>query len=441
MSEGHEVSWNQRHRLGQMRIEREAGVHRPHHAVEALGVDGPLDIDALNRAWRRTQDRHPVLRCGFDRGDAGTAIIDAPFAWRLDSPTAPSDLAVLPATSDPARALSDAVDAPFDIDNGPLARLVVIQAAERQTLLGLAIDHVIIDFWALRIVMNDLTAFYAEELGQSAPPRPPILLTPSQQVRAEHAYLSSPAGTADLESLSTRLGRVGAIPAARIKGFSGAEHARYDRNGTLRRTLTPEVTQGLRATAKRSRTSVWTLMHAAVHTVIADLSGMEEVGTVLHTANRETSRVEQTVGWLANKVVIPSTPHHRRDTETYLRRFCAAMFSALDTADVPWPRAIAALTPDEVGRHTRTPYISFNPRTASMIGRLGTVAIPGCRITPVALPGSTPDPAIVIHVSDTADRIDVKLAHRLDWYDAEAVAGFWEAVEERLRDWIREAGV
>ncbi|MFG2617348.1 condensation domain-containing protein [Streptomyces sp. NPDC048507] len=435
MSPRHQVSWNQRHRLGQIRSEKDAGVYRPHHPSVTLRIRGALRTAALESAWFRLQERHPVIRCGFGLDD---------FTWRLDTPAEVSAVVLADATeadteSSVVARMERLVDAPFDFGRGPLARLVLLRRPE-EDLFALVLDHLVADFWSLDLLMSDLTALYADELGLTAKPLPPVPLPYPEQVRQQNAHLESADGIRALNVLAGALRTVGPIPTTGFEGFSGRTHAGYDRTGLVRASFGTGLTSAVFACARGYRLTPWTLIHAALHRALYALSDQQSVGTTLMTANRESTAVHQTVGFLASKVVVATQRDDGADTASFLRGFQRSMMNALDFTAIPWPRLIAHMEPDALGRHAQVPYISFNPQNSTMRRWIGGWEFPGCESEPLDLAGSTPDAAVVISLTEVEGDISVSLYHRTDWYPAEAVERLWRVTEHTLRDWVREAG-
>ncbi|WP_019056460.1 condensation domain-containing protein [Streptomyces prunicolor] len=434
MSSRQRVSWTQRHRLGQIVREIDAGVYRPHHPSVVLRIRGDLQTAALERAWLRLQERHPVLLCGFDLGD---------FTWRLD---VPADMTGITSADSTPHDTTDAtvglmeqlVDAPFDFTDGPLARLILLRRPQ-ETLFALVLDHLIGDFWSLDLLMRDLTTLYAAELGLATQPLPPIPLTYPEQVQKQNTYLDSPAGQRALQDVVQSLKAVGPIPETRFAGFSGAAHARYDRTGLVRASFGRELTTAVFACARTFRMSPWAIMHAAVHRALYILSEQPTVGTMLMTSNRESSSVHQTVGFLASKVVIATQRDDQATTTDFLHDFQRAMLNSLDGLAIPWPQLIAHMEPASLGCHAKVPYISFNPQNATMRRWLGGWEFTGCETAPLELAGSTPDAAIVISLTELDHDISVSMYHRTDWYPAAAVEKLWQTTEQTLQDWVGTA--
>ncbi|MEU9980973.1 condensation domain-containing protein [Streptomyces sp. NPDC050856] len=437
-----EPSWAQRHRLGQMAVDAAAGTYRSSHPSTTLRVSGPLDVPALERAWYRLQSAHHVLRCGFDPESR---------RWRLDRPAAPAGLHLVRAPSGPpgaagpageeaARLLAELEDAPFDLEHGPLARLVLVESGTDH-LFALVTDHLVSDLWSLHVLMRDLTAFYRLELGLPADPPAGASLPFPEHVRRQNAHLESEAGRATVDRLAHSLRHVGPIPELRYEGFTGAATAGYDDPGLLRTRIPRDLADALAAGARASRMSKWAWIHAAVHHALHTLGDQPAVGTTMVTANREAAAVRRTVGFLSGRVVVATERTAAGDPRTFLDHFNRAAMRAIDvSASVPWGRIIARMRPESFGAPSSVPYLSFNPQPASMNRLLDDSGFAHCESRPLALPGFTLDAAVAVLPVEGPDGISVTVHHRTDWYPERAVERLWERVEGTLRDWVRALG-
>ncbi|MEV6328798.1 condensation domain-containing protein [Streptomyces sp. NPDC051909] len=434
-----EPSWAQRHRLGQIAGDVAAGINRPSHPAATFRLRGPLDVQALERAWRRLQLRHPVLRCGFDP-DTGR--------WRLDRPAEPEPITMLSGAgsrgagaADPARIVADASDAPFDLEHGPLARLLLLETGDG-FLFALVTDHLVSDLWSVNILMEDLTACYRQELGEAVDLQPDDSAAFPVYVRDQNAYLASDAGRATLDRLAERLRAVGPIPELRFPGFTGAATAGYANPGVFRATMPGDLVAGVTAGARKTRMSKWSWIHAAVHRALYELGDQDAIGTTLVTANRESFDVRRTVGFLSGRVVIATERSAASDAGTFLEHFNRAAIRALDvSSSVPWGSIIERMTPDAFGGPSGVPYFSFNPQPLSLNRMFEEYGFAHCTSEPVPPPGLTLDAAVAVLPVEGPDGISVIAHHRVDWYPAEAVERLWETVERTLGAWARELGV
>lgn len=432
MAEPLTASWSQRHRLGHIVTERNTGVHRPHHATVALRIHGPLHLPALDRAWRRLQERHSVLLCGFD---LSTAI------WRLAEPASPRGViahrsGIEESAMNAVERLKELVDEPFDVAFGPLSRLVVLHGPT-ESLLALVVDHLIADAWSLEILMRDLTTYYADEIGLPTQRLPQVSMTYPEHVKEENSYLDSPAGHNMLRKLSEILQDVGPMPQTKIPGFTGSVNATYYDTGIVRVNLEQSLAAAVIADARAMRMSPWTLIHAAVHSAIYDLTEQTAVGTALVTANRESMRIHQAIGFFAGKVIVRTRRDDRIATPDFLQDFQCAVFDALDYTEIPWARLVAHMDPTSFGQHSDVPYVTVNPHGATTERWLGTWHFSECTTEPLNFPGGAPDSAIVISLTETVRNISVEIHHRTGWYPTSAIETFWDTIERTLHKWTR----
>ncbi len=140
-----------------------------------FAVDGPLDTDALERAWRRVFAAHPALRTSFH--------------WEgLEKPLQVVHSDVLPAARrgdwshivEPERRarlgelLADDRAGGFDLATPPLQRLHLVRTGDDRHLLAWSHHHLLLDGWSVPVFMNEVMAHYAAiTVGGPTPPPAP----------------------------------------------------------------------------------------------------------------------------------------------------------------------------------------------------------------------------------------------------------------------------
>jgi amino acid adenylation domain-containing protein len=118
---------------------------------------GRLDIVAFRKAWAYVFERHPVLRTVFRwRGLA------RPLQMVRRTPQQPVVLETWPAFSAGRleRRLAEDRATGFDLDAGPLARLILIRAGETEAYLIASFHHVLVDGWCLAQLEREARAAY-----------------------------------------------------------------------------------------------------------------------------------------------------------------------------------------------------------------------------------------------------------------------------------------
>ncbi|MEU0397273.1 condensation domain-containing protein [Streptomyces sp. NPDC006208] len=431
MRETLKASWNHRHRLGQTREDAERGVFNPHHSNLPLTLHGALDLEALNRAWHALQIRHPVLLSGFDTDAA---------LWHVGA-AHPGDMLRLPAGAteeDDLAAVRAAVAEPFDLVDGPVARLVVLPRSSQETYFALVTEHLVSDGWSLNVLIRDLAALYGQETGAPVPELPPIELTFQEFVRRQNTTAASADGRSALSRLAERLDGIGAIPAMPINGFTGATGIRYERNAEFTRRLPKQLCHDLAAAARPLRLTGLNLMHAALHQALFKLSDRPAVATTLSTANRELPGLTHTAGWFASKTVLASEPGRFSTAPEYLRHFRERVLVTLDDSHLPWPALIDLMDSQALGRQSTVPYVTFNARPIAMRRSVGEIDFPGVATSPLKVSVGWHDASIATFWDEDEDGITVAVMHKTDWYTTADVLALWDTVELQLHRWAEE---
>ncbi len=138
----------------------------------AFRLNGPLDIDRLQRAVNAIVARHESLRTIFIETDGRPVQIVIP---QLDLPLQLHDLRSISSSTrsgEVRRLIGLEAERPFDLSRGPLLRLTVLRTADDENVLLLSIHHVIADSWSVKLFFQELQAFYLE--GAVHPPALPI---------------------------------------------------------------------------------------------------------------------------------------------------------------------------------------------------------------------------------------------------------------------------
>jgi hypothetical protein len=122
-----------------------------------------LDRGALRASLELIQSRHDVLRSRCPSDDDGPYALVEP---ECELPLAFVDLVARPDREIWARTLAaEAAAASFDLEAGPLWRLLLVRLAREEHLLVLVMHHLVSDGWSLRVFAGELRRAYAAALA------------------------------------------------------------------------------------------------------------------------------------------------------------------------------------------------------------------------------------------------------------------------------------
>src|SRR5262249_13004754 len=133
-------------------------------------IRGQVDSEVLERGLNELQRRHKILQVRFIDGVNGPVqVVDPPGPLQLGV----ADLRGLDAGASEEAGLKlalETVSAPFNLMSGPVWRALLVRLADEDSLLAMAMHHVISDAFTGSIMLEELGAIYdAFASGQPSP--------------------------------------------------------------------------------------------------------------------------------------------------------------------------------------------------------------------------------------------------------------------------------
>ncbi|WP_406300987.1 FkbM family methyltransferase (plasmid) [Embleya sp. NBC_00888] len=313
--------------LGQQRIWVAETTH-PHANAQIIPaahrITGPLDVEALRRAFQDVVTRHPALRTTLTERDGSLHTHVLP-AGRFDL----GHVDLRESTRRDAetdRAAHAFFDTPFALDRDVLLRATLIRLAPDAHLLMTAVHHSACDGWSLDLLNRDLSAAYAGPQALAALPEP----TPFAHYQRKTAHrLRHGKHQGPISEILAAL-----EPTPRAAGTTPYPHVPAPRHHRF--ALDLALTHLVRNTARTYATTPFHLYLAAYQLLLAAAFGTDTPVSGCPVANRHDPAHADTVGFLANLVPVPA----HIDWSTTLGRHLAGAVEtstrALRHADLPY---------------------------------------------------------------------------------------------------------
>jgi len=267
----------------------------------AARVRGALDLAAMERALQRLVARHAALRTVFwvqDGQPRQRALPELAVPLHVVDVTSWSDVAL-------RDYLAQAAHRPFDLQRGPLLRLVALARAPQEHLLLLAVSHTITDFWSMSLLVQELYLLYTAETGGPAYPLPPLEAQYVDYVHWQRAMLESPEGARLrdywLKQLAGDLPRLN-LPSDRPRAAAGL-HA-VAGGDVLTQRFSPQLTADLHALSQAHGATLATTLLAAFQALLHRYTGQTDILVGSVVAGRERPELQKLVGYFINPVAL-----------------------------------------------------------------------------------------------------------------------------------------
>ncbi len=315
----------------------------------ALRLRGVLDRTVLSQSLTEIVRRHESVRTVF-RATQGTPrqVILAPVtmspSWVDLEGVGEADREV-----ELQRRLRQEARRPFDLEEGPLLRALLIRLDPRQHVLLLTMHHLVSDRWSRWVLTRELTTLYAALVQGLKSPLPELALQYSDvtlwqlehfggdRLKTQVAYWKN--RLAGLESFQLPTDR----PRAAVVTSSGAMWVSR---------LPAPLVAGLNEFSRRQNVSLYATLLATFQVLLHRLAGPTDIAVGTAVANRNHLDLEGLIGFFVNTLVIRgdlsgNPPFHR-----FLQGLWRVILEAYDHQDLPFERFVDELRPRrDPGRH------------------------------------------------------------------------------------------
>ena len=153
-------------------------------------IRSQIDIPALRRAFQALLDRHPSLRT--------TIAVHSGRPVQHIHEHQPIHFEQIDASTwsehDVQTGLVNATQRPFDLERGPVMRVTLFTRSAQEYILLLVIHHIVVDFWSLAVLLNELGVLYSAEQSGRPAALPRLELQYTDFVRWQTERLAGEAG-------------------------------------------------------------------------------------------------------------------------------------------------------------------------------------------------------------------------------------------------------
>ena len=305
-----------------------------------LSCDRALDFDALRVAWQSVVDRYEAMRASLHNrgGEIMVSIadhIDVEPQWiKIDDP---GSMPVEPLLRSIAGELQERT---IDLDVAPAARLVLVSVGDSHELL-VTVHHALIDGWGMQLLMNDFSTAYADAVAGREPTFDTEPVSFREYVLEANAARTDGRWDASLKYWREKLdGAVTTTLVADRHVYTGTGN----KGGMVRFVFSKEAVDGIAALAKQCFTTPFSVLFAALQTVLARGGAGPEVCTGLVSANRMTPQEQGLVGYLANVLVTRTTVEDDDPFSAVVEKIRDDMWDSLAHQTVPFSLVYGALT-------------------------------------------------------------------------------------------------
>ena len=398
-------------------LERMGRVGAAYHIPGGVRLTGALNVEVLERALDRILTRHEGLRTRFLLRDGKPCQLIEPdttgFALRR------IDLRQAPELPDLQTLCLQELQAPFDLERGPLIRGQLLQLADQEHVLLLTVHHIVCDGWSIGVFLHELSVLYSAFCHAAPDPLPALSIQYADYALWQRQYLRGPALEEHLRFWRTHLAAAPGLielptdrPRPAVQSYRG---------GAVRVQLPKQLVAGLKSLSQHHGVTLFMALLAGWSIVLSRLSGQEDVVIGTPVANRGRRELEPLIGIFVNTLALRVRAERELSVAQLLARIRAESVQAYAHQDVPFEQVVEALQPPR--------NLSHSPIFQVMLVLNNTprrVGLAGLQLQELEPPGISAKFDLTLSLMEETSGIQGALEYASDLFEADTARGFGE---------------
>ncbi|HET8843483.1 MAG TPA: condensation domain-containing protein, partial [Ktedonobacteraceae bacterium] len=399
-----------------------------------LGVrlQGPLQLDVLEKALQELTIRHEVLRTTFISQENEPELMIAPA---LKVTIERVDLREIPASKQEStlqHLATGRAQQLFDLERGPLLRATIFLLDQETAVLLIAIHHLISDGWSLGVLVGELLEIYqAFRIGQPSPLEP--LVVQYVDVAAwQRKWLEGAEFVRQLAYWREQLS--GPLPALELPADHPRPVIQTYRGAHFPFELPELLTERLNNLSQQEHVTMFMLLLAAFQVICARYSGQEDILIGTPIANRRRVEIEKLIGCFINTLVIRTKLTGDISFRELLQRVREKTLEAFAHQDLPFEQLVEALQPER--DLSRSPIF----QVMFMLQNVPTPAteIADLHMSTLDIDNGATQFDLTLVVNETDQRITGLVEYNVDLFDAATIKRIVEHWQHVLGEVVKD---
>ncbi|WP_175055076.1 condensation domain-containing protein, partial [Paraburkholderia sediminicola] len=427
------------------RLEPSSSAYNVSRAVRMVGA---LCADAVRRVFEQLAARHESLRSRFGEENGvpyqtGLAVPasgarEVVFAWRFEDISGDETIAndAEPQHAQLQERLGDQAREPFDLERGPVMRVVLTRIAADVHVLQFTAHHIVTDAWSMDLLGREFAQLYeagvrgadatAEALSLSRLPR----LHYADFAQWQRDWAGDRRADAELDFWRGRLGGERSLLALPLDRPRTVERSMEGARCVV--AVPRETADALLRTARTNGVSPFAALLAVYCVLLARYSGQHDFCVGVPVSGRERAETHGLVGFFVNTLVIRAELSMSMSIGELFAHVGERVAEAQAHQAVPFARVVEAVQPQRERSHSPLFQTMFNYEVA---GRTEDTELAGLTIRAEAASTRTARFDLVLNVLDDSDGLRLTFNYAVDLFDAstiERVSGHYVELLEQM---------
>ncbi|MEM6363059.1 MAG: SDR family NAD(P)-dependent oxidoreductase [Planctomycetota bacterium] len=309
-------------------------------------IRSAVNVEALRKSIRSVVARHACLRTTFTDQDGELQQVvhdDLPVEFdviNLADETTRSDEDLVAIAREH---VVEETRRPFDLQDGPLLRLKLFQIADDDFIAIAVTHHIVVDFWSLILILNELRSYYPSYAADQTPTIEPPQRDYFDFVAGQRQLLQSARGH-QLKRYWTSTLRD--IPAVLEVPTDYPRPAAFTGKAKVAAITCPRrVGRRVNELASQCQTTTSSVVLAALQVMLQRLTRQERFIIGSPFAGRTDAELEDTVGFFVNMLPLVADLTGQPSFEQLVRRAGNRLVDSIQHEEYPFAQIVRDLDP------------------------------------------------------------------------------------------------
>ena len=307
-----------------------------------LLLEGPLDVEALRRAFASIVERHDVLRTGLEsRGGRPVQVVHQSAKLDLVERNF-GHLDPGAAQRESNERIEAMARTPFDLARPPLLRMELHRFARTRHSLAITIHHLVGDAWSRRVLHEELSAFYAAFVTRRPASLPPLQVRYTDFARWQRRRYRELLVQGQLSYWTHQLASVPAplaLPQDRPRP-PGISYSRNESHHFPAPEGVGELVERLRLEDNATPFVVWL---SALFVLLYRYSGQTDMVIDSAVAGRSRRQLESLIGFFVNSLLLRADLSGTTTFRDVVAKVRQVSLDALANQEVPLDKVVAQM--------------------------------------------------------------------------------------------------
>ncbi|CAI3808010.1 Linear gramicidin synthase subunit D [Pseudomonas sp. MM223] len=375
----------------------------------ALRFKGALDQVALQRAFDSLMARHDALRTTFrQQGEQVEQVVHPHLAL----PVAYEHLSV-PGEDALREQVERVARLGFDLEQGPLLRVKLLQLDAHEHVLVLSLHHIIADGWSMSLMVEELVRLYAAHCTGADGQLPALPVQYADYAIWQRSWMEAGEQARQLAYWTEQLGGEDPVlelpmdrPRPTVSSLKGAR---------LTIDLQQAQATALKQFAQQQGVTPFMLLLASFQVLLHRYSGQADIRVGVPVANRNRVETEHLIGLFVNTQVLRAEFDVQMTFTAFLAQVKQRVITAQAHQDLPFEQLVEALQPERSLNHSPLFQVMYNHQTQT---KGEGFSLPGLEVGAVAWDNHTAKFDLTLETFEHEAGIGAALIYATDLFDA-----------------------